>query len=266
MRLFLRTKNYLEEKLSIHCWNLVLYLGWSDIKLRYRRSVLGPWWLTISMAINIGIIGLIFGKIFNISLDYYLPYVAIGIVLWNFIVSCITEGCLSFISADAIIKQLPIPLKTHILRVFWRNIVILGHSLLILPFIAIFTQSSLNWNLLYLMPGLIIFLINILWAITLLSILCTRYRDLPQITSSILQVFFYVTPIMWMPQLLESKKYVAILEVNPLFHLFQIVRNPLLGESVPQKSWAISISLALVGLIVSQFLYLRYKKRIAFWL
>lgn len=265
MRLFLRLINYL-KKISIYRWDLVLSLGWSDIRLRYRRSILGPWWLTIGMAINIGIIGLIFGKIFNISLSYYFPYVAIGIVLWSFIVGCITEGCLSFISADAIIKQLPIPLKVHILRVFWRNIVILGHSLLILPIVLIFAQSNFNWNLLYIIPGLIIFLINILWIITLLSILCTRYRDLPQIVSSIVQVFFYVTPIMWVPQMLESQKYLTVLEFNPLFHLVQIVRNPLLGEQIPQVSWVISICLAFTGLIISQFLYLRYRKRIAFWL
>jgi ABC-type polysaccharide/polyol phosphate export permease len=265
MRLFLRLRNYLKF-FSLHRWDLVLSLGWSDIRLRYRRSILGPWWLTIGMAINIGIIGLIFGKIFNISLSYYFPYVAIGIVLWNFIVGCITEGCLSFISADAIIKQLPIPLKVHILRVFWRNIVILGHSFLILPIVLIFSQSNLNWNILYIVPSLIIFFINILWIIILLSILCTRYRDLPQIVSSAVQVFFYVTPIMWVPQMLESKKYLFVLEFNPLFHLIQIVRNPLLGEQIPQASWVISICLAFVGLIISQFLYLRYRKRIAFWL
>ena len=257
--------NYL-AKFSFHHLDLLLSLGWSDIRLRYRRSILGPWWLTIGMAINITIIGLIFGKIFNISVGYYLPYVAIGIVLWNFIVGCISEGCLSFISADAIIKQLPIPLQIHIFRVFWRNIVILGHSLLILPVVMIFSEYNLSWNLLYIIPGILIFLANILWVITILGILCTRYRDLPQIVSSILQVFFYVTPIIWLPQLLESKKYMSVLEINPLYHLIQIVRNPLLGEAIPQASWVISISLALFGLIASHLLFLRYKKRIAFWL
>jgi ABC-type polysaccharide/polyol phosphate export permease len=265
MSLHLKFRKYL-EKFSIHNLDLIISLGWSDIRLRYRRSILGPWWLTIGMAINIVIIGLIFGKIFNVSLGYYLPYVAIGIVLWNFIVGCITEGCLSFISADAIIKQLPIPLLTHILRVFWRNIVILGHSLLILPFVFFFAGSNLSWNILYAIPGIIILLINILWIIISLSILSTRYRDLPQIITSILQVFFYVTPIMWMPELLESKKYLAILNFNPLFHLIQIVRNPLLGQHVPQESWVISIAFVFVGTIASQFLYSRYSKRIAFWL
>ncbi len=241
-------------------------MGWSDIRLRYRRSILGPWWLTIGMAINILIISLIFGKIFNISLGYYLPHVAIGIILWNFIVGCISEGCLSFISADAIIKQLPIPLQIHIFRVFWRNIVILGHSLLILPAVMIFSEYNTSWNLLYVVPGILIFLINILWVITILSILCTRYRDLPQIVSSILQVFFYVTPIMWLPQLLESRKYMSVLEFNPMFHLIQIVRNPLLGEAIPKASWLVTIFLALFGVIFSQILFLRYKKRIAFWL
>jgi len=261
----LRSLSYL-EKLSINHLYLVISLGLSDIRLRYRRSILGPWWLTIGMAINIGVISLIFGKIFNVPLSYFIPFVSIGIILWNFIVGCINDGCLCFISAEAIIKQLPIPLNVHIFRVFWRNIIILGHSLLILPVVMILAQSNISWGLLYVIPGIVIFLINILWVITLISILSTRYRDLPQIVSSILQVLFYVTPIMWLPQMLDSKMYTFVLQFNPIFHLIQIVRNPLIGEKIPQDSWIISLTIAFIGLLASHFFYGRYKKRIAFWL
>jgi ABC-type polysaccharide/polyol phosphate export permease len=250
----------------IHYMNLVKILGWFDIKLRYRRSILGPLWLTISMAITIGTISLIFGTIFNLPLKQFVPYVTIGIILWNFLVGVVTEGCMCFVSAEALIKQLSIPIEVHVLRVVWRNIIILGHNLLILPIVLLLTGSEFGWSGLNSIIGIFLFLINVTWFVALLGVLCTRYRDLPQIISSLLQILFYVTPIMWMPQLFSSNKYLALLELNPLLHLIQIVRCPLIGENVPLVSWIISGSLAICGCALTTIFYSRYKKRIAYWL
>ncbi len=250
----------------IHYIDLVKTLGWLDIKLRYRRSILGPLWLSISMAITIGAISLIFGSIFNVSLKQFVPYVTIGIILWNFVVGVVTEGCICFISAEPLIKQLPIPVEVHVLRVVWRNTIILGHNLIMLPVVLLLTESGFGWGGLISILGIFLFIVNVTWIVALLGILCTRYRDLPQIVSSLLQIFFYVTPIMWMPQLFFSNKYLALLEINPLLHLIQIVRCPLIGESVPLASWIISGFLAICGCAITTVFYSRYKKRIAYWL
>src|SRR5690606_38293826 len=95
---------------AIREYSLVGMLGWQDVRQRYRRSVLGPFWLTISMGIMIFTIGVVFGHIFKTPMQEFLPFLAIGLILWGFISSVITEGCMGFIAAEGIIKQLPIPL------------------------------------------------------------------------------------------------------------------------------------------------------------
>jgi hypothetical protein len=93
---------------------LVAMLGWQDIRQRYRRSAIGPFWLTISMGVLIGSIGLVFGNIFRSPLDKFLPFLTIGIVFWNFITNVVSEGCTAFILSEGIIKQMPMPLFVHI--------------------------------------------------------------------------------------------------------------------------------------------------------
>src|SRR6476620_2056681 len=104
---------------AITKYSLVGMLGWQDVRQRYRRSAVGPFWLTISMGVMIGTIGLVFGQIFNSPMKDFLPFLAAGMILWSFISTCVLEGCTSLIAAESIIKQLPIPLFVHILRTIW---------------------------------------------------------------------------------------------------------------------------------------------------
>lgn len=250
---------------SIQRIGLVSVLGVQDVKQRYRRSTLGPFWLTISMGVMIATIGLVFGQLFRTPMDEYLPYLSIGIILWGFISTTISEGCLGFISAEGIIKQLPIPLFVHILRVIWRNLLILGHNSLILPIVYIVVHKMPSYLIFLAIPGIFLVALNILWITLLLAVVCARYRDLPQIVASIFQVIFYLTPIVWMPSSLPDRVDVEFLSFNPFFNLIEIVRGPLLGVMPPLSSWIISIFMALAGWILSLLIYGRYKARIAFW-
>ncbi len=116
-------------------FSLASLLGWQDVRQRYRRSALGPFWLTISMGVMIATIGIVFGQIFKSPMKEFLPFLSVGIILWGFISSVVTEGCAGFIAAEGIIKQLPIPLFVHILRMIWRNVIILGNNIVIVPLI-----------------------------------------------------------------------------------------------------------------------------------
>ncbi|WP_413741248.1 ABC transporter permease [Sodalis sp. RH15] len=247
-------------------YSLAGMLGWQDVRQRYRRSSLGPFWLTISMGVMIGTIGLVFGGIFATPMADFFPFLSIGLILWGFISSVLTEGCTGFIGAENIIKQLPIPLFVHILRMMWRNILILGHNILILPLVFIFVGKPLHLISLFSILGMFLVLINLLWIALVLSIVCARYRDLPQMIISVLQVVFYITPIMWMPTLLPKRIGLQILNYNPLYHLIEIVRAPLLGELPTMTNWVASILFAVVGWFVALVIYGRYKRRIAYWL
>jgi ABC-type polysaccharide/polyol phosphate export permease len=246
--------------------DLVGMLGWQDIRRRYRRSGLGPFWITISIAVMIGVIGVVFGQIFKSSITDYLPFLTIGMILWNFMSSVITEGCNCFISAEGIIKQLPIPLFVHILRMIWRCFLILLHSLPIYPLVLLVIGKPLSWIALLSIPGFMLVIINLAWIALLLAICCARYRDLPEIITNLQQIIFYLTPIMWMPKLLPERAGLYLLDLNPVYHFLQLTRAPLLGDLPSINSWLVGVTMALIGWIITLGIFNRYKYSIVYWL
>jgi ABC-type polysaccharide/polyol phosphate export permease len=247
-------------------YSLVGMLGWQDVRQRYRRSAVGPFWLTISMGVMIGTIGLVFGQIFNSPMTEYLPFLAAGMILWGFISSIVTEGCTCFIAAEGIIRQLPIPLFVHILRMIWRNVLILGHNIVIFPIVLLAVEKPLSLTALISIPGFFLVVVNLTWIALILGVICARYRDLAQIVGSLLQVIFYLTPVMWMPSLLPQRTGLYLLNLNPVYHLFEIVRSPLFGQMPTAMNWEVSLSLAVIGWVMTLAVYGRYKRRIAYWL
>ncbi|CAI8751916.1 ABC transporter permease [Methylocaldum szegediense] len=247
-------------------YSLVGMLGWQDVRQRYRRSFLGPFWLTVSMAVMIGTIGVVFGQIFSSPMTEFLPFLAAGIIFWGFMSSIINEGCTSFISAEAIIKQLPFPLFVHILRMVWRNILLLAHNFVIFPLALLVVGKPLNWLALISIPGFLLVIINLTWVALILSVLCTRYRDLPQMVGNLLQVLFYLTPVIWMPTLLPKRAGLFFLDANPAYHLLELIRSPLLGQMPSLTNWVVSLALAFAGWSIALAIYGRFKCRIAYWL
>lgn len=247
--------------------HLVGMLGWQDVRQRYRRSVLGPFWLTISMGVMIGTIGVVFGQIFNSPLTEFLPFLAVGMILWAFISSVILEGCECFIASESIIKQLPIPLFVHVLRMVWRNALILAHNIVIFPLVLWAVGRPIGWLALLSIPGFLLAVANLTWVALLLGVLCARYRDLSQIVASLLQVLFYLTPIMWMPSSLPRHTTAHyLMDLNPVYHILSVVRSPLLNEWPSQSDWNVSMALCVLGWVATIALYGRYKRRVAYWL
>ncbi len=245
---------------------LAAMLGWQDVRQAYRRSVVGPFWITGGMAIQIATMGIVFSLIFKSDIQNYFPFLATSIIIWGFMSSVISEGCQSFIAGESIIKQLNIPLYVHVVRVVWKNIITFGHNLVILPLIFLVIWHGVSWQLLLVLPGLAILIINLTWLATVLGALSARYRDLPQIVASLLTVTFYVTPVMWYPTLIGNNQVAhLLLGLNPFYHLLQIVRLPILGQLPTFENWSLSIVFALSGLIMAKLLMARVQKKIAYW-
>lgn len=241
-------------------------LGWQDIRQRYRRSKLGPFWLTISMGVMISIMGIVFGQVLNSPMEDYFPFLATGLILWTFFSTSVMEGSTSFIDAQGMIRQLNLPLSLYPIRVIWRNIVICGHNIVILPFVFLVVGKGITWDIFWLLPGFVVFSWNMLWLSLLLGTFCARFRDMPQIVNSLMQVFFYVTPIIWMPNSLNPRSANLLVDPNPVYHLVQLVRAPILGSSPTMLNWLISIIMAILGTCLTLWFFGKYKKRIAYWL
>lgn len=251
---------------SLKAVRLPLFLAWADIRQRYRRSALGPFWITISTGVMICCIGVIFGNLFKAPMKDFLPFLTVGLILWAFFSSVIVESTQVFVNSEAIIRQLPIPLYTHIVRMIGRNVIILFHNILIIPLVCIAVQHPVNMNLLWVIPAVIIFVLNMSWLALVLGIVCTRFRDMSQIVASILQVLFYITPIIWMPSLLPAKTENMVLAPNPLYHLMEIVRAPILGSTPSLINWTVSLLLFATGSFFAVLAFNYFRNKIVYWL
>lgn len=249
---------------GIRLWPLWSALGWLDIRQRYRRSKIGPFWLTISMGVMIGAIGNVYGNMFKAGASNYLPHVAIGFVVWGFISGLANDGCNAFIEAHASIKQLRLPLSVYVYRVGWRNFIIFGHNFLIILVVAFIYDIKPDWTTLLALPAVATLLIDGLVAGLLLGLLSARFRDIPQIVAAIMQLFFFLTPIIWQPDSLSSRQFV--LRFNPFFYAVEIVRQPLLGALPPLFYWIVSLTLSFVFVIAALVMYACFRRRIPYWL
>jgi lipopolysaccharide transport system permease protein len=246
--------------------DLALTFGWHDVTQRYRRSRVGAFWLTINMGVLIGTIGLVFGTLFRTPMNEFLPYVTIGLVIWGFLQTTINEGCEGFVASEGIILQVRMPLFTHLLRVLYRNLGILGHNVLILPIVFLTFLRPVGWSALLAIPGLALLVLNAAWIILVLAVVCARFRDMTQVMQNVMQVFFYFTPIIWNAETLPARVGSTLVLVNPLFHLLTVVRAPLLGATVGLESWAVAVGMAVVGWAFALPFYGRYRQRVPYWL
>ncbi|APY14913.1 ABC transporter permease [Brucella sp. 09RB8910] len=245
---------------------VALIFGWQDVAQRYRRSRLGAFWLTLNMAVFIGAVGFIFGTIFQSDMSEFLPYLCVGVITWGFISTSLSEGCTAFISSEGIILQVRMPLFTHVIRTLWRNIIIFGHNIVIFPIVLLIVGKGVNVNIIYVIPGFILLCINLTWIMLILAVMCTRYRDMTQVVSNILQVMFYATPIMWMVKVLPSHVSRWFIELNPFFHLIELVRSPLFSVAPAELNWLVSILMAIFGWSIAIGFFGKYRWRVPYWL
>lgn len=247
-------------------YHLFMTLGWQDVATRYRRSRVGAFWLTINMIVMITVLGAVFGTLFRAPIDEFLPSLSIGIIVWGLMSGLVNEGCGSFISAQDTILQVRMPLFTHVLRILWRNIIITGHNLLIIPILFTVFSKSLSAIAFWSILGLFLLLINVCWMMLIFSIICTRFRDLIQIIQNAMQVLFYATPIIWSVEMLQQRFALVFLNLNPFYHLLSIVRDPLLGIEPSAISWIVAVFMAVFGWAFALVFFNRYRKRIPYWL
>jgi lipopolysaccharide transport system permease protein len=246
-------------------FGLALSLGWQDVKQSYRRSSIGPFWLTAGMAIQITTIGLVFGLIFGSPLEDFLPFLAVSLILWSFISSSISGGAMAFVAGESIIKQLSISQGVHVLRVLWSNIITMGHNMVIIPIVFLVFLKPPTANLALLVPGFALnsaFLFSVGYVLGLIT---ARFRDVQQIVSSLLTVIFYLTPVIWQPSLIPAGTAHLLLGLNPFYHFLQIIRLPILGQPPTLENWVLAIAMSLFAGILAYFAAKKFKNRLAYW-
>lgn len=266
------------------------HLGWQDIRQRYRRSALGPFWITLSMGITALGLGLLYSQIFGADISTYVPYITTGFLTWNFIMQSLNQGANTFIKNAGLLKHLPAPLTVYALRTTWRLSIIFLHNFAIYVIvIAVFfgdldqsyrlipgaatVNPGIGWWSLFAIPGLAILLLNGVWVSLLVGIVSTRFRDVPQFIDSISSLLFFMTPIVWSVDSLTAKfgdeaasgPRTWVYEFNPMYHFLQIVRAPLTGGQLSPNSWYVVLIVTAVGWCVTLVVMRNYRARVSYW-
>ncbi|MQA33269.1 galactan export ABC transporter permease subunit Wzm/RfbD [Modestobacter roseus] len=247
------------------------HLGWQDIRQRYRRSLLGPIWITISMAVTAVALGILYAGLFGNEISVQLPYILVGFIVWGFISGCISEGSEVFIANEGLIKHLPSPLSVHVYRLVWRQLLFFGHNLIVYAIMLIIFPQPLTWASLVALPALVLLVVNGAWVALALGMVTTRFRDLTPITQSIVQLMFFLTPIVWIysdllnspdPRIAERAR---LAEFNPFLHFIEIIRQPMLGQDQHIRHWIVVLVITVVGWAATLVVLRRYRSRISYW-
>jgi ABC-type polysaccharide/polyol phosphate export permease len=245
-------------------WEFWGVLGWHDIRQRYRRSTLGPFWLTLSMAFFVFILSIVYSRLFKMEIQAYVPFLVTGFLAWFFINAVINDACNTWNEAGAYLKEMKLPFALFTSRIVWRNFIIFLHNSIVFVGVAIYFQLNPGWNVFWIIPGLFLFLLNAQWVCLLLSIVSARYRDLAPIVGSLTQALFFVTPIVWDSKLIGADS--LIIKLNIVNYFIDLVRAPLLGSMPSMLTWEVVICTTLVGWFFTTLLFVSKYKRLVFWL
>ena len=252
---------------GLSLWRIWLMLAWQDIYLRYRRSIIGPLWITLSMAISVYSMGFLYAHLWHVALNEYFPFLVTGMLSWALIAIMITEGTDVYLLSASLIRQIKLPYTLYVHRMIMRNFMIFGHNLLVMLPIYVFFHQDFKFSLAYFtfLPGLFFLYVNSILYANILGISCARYRDLGQIVKSLIQVMFFMTPIMWKWTILPQQ-YQSYVFLNPFFNFIEIIREPLLGLYPDIRSYIFVGLATVIGIILNALLFARYRARIVYWL
>lgn len=250
-------------KLGISLYRVWTHLGWVEVKQRYRRSVIGPWWISLSMLIFILMMGIVFSRLFKQSLSEYIPFFTAGFLFWTFISSSTIEAAEIFKSNGGFIQQTNLPFSLYVLKHLVRQVICLMHNAAVYLLVCLFFGINPGKVSFLVFPGFLLLLINVFWVCFLLAIICARFRDMVPIISSCVQIAFFITPISWTPRLMDQNP--AILKYNPLVYLLDIVRSPLLGTYPSMTSFIVTSVMAIIGISLAFSLFCKVRTRIAYW-
>ena len=218
------------------------------------------------MSVTIGAIGVVFGTIFGTPMQIFLPYLASGLIMWGLISGILNEGNLAFIAAEGMIKQLPLPKIVYIIRVVWRNLIVSAHNIVIFPIVILIVGGNTNWAILLWPLGVFLAVLALSGLALIFAIVAARYRDLPQIVNAALTVGFYLTPVIWIKESLGNNELVSVIvSLNPLYHILQVARLPLIGEYPSIDNWTWVLIYSGIFWLIGLLMFNRFEKRIAYW-
>lgn len=239
-------------------------LSLHDIGLRYRRTRLGPFWITLSIAMSFTGMGLVFSAIFKNDINQYLPYAAAGMVAWGLIAGLINDSSGVFVHATSLITSMNLPLTGHMFRMIFNNILIFLHNIVAYVVVVVVLQRPVSLDALWLLPALALVVVAIAPVGLVIAMVGARFRDLAPINSSIVQLAFFVTPVFWERNAIATEQ--VWVDWNPFYQLLTLVRSPMMSKPLEPFTWIYVGVLAGINMILAYLIFRFLRHRIYYWL
>lgn len=249
----------------IYAFPLILWRAWVDTKARYKRSILGPYWLSIGTFTFVVGYSILAGLLFQRPLKEFLGYIACGVIAWQFISTSLAEGAKLYVSNEREIGSVRVNYLGLAVKLMLKGLIGFAHSLPVVLVVVFFTDT-INLNTLMVIPGILILVFTLTPIAAALGTLAARYRDLEQLVVMFNQFFFYMTPILWKAEMLGTGYGRWVAYGNPLYYALSIIRMPLMGEPVPIEIWIGAICCMLLSMVLGFSIYARFRQRIPFWI
>jgi ABC-type polysaccharide/polyol phosphate export permease len=248
-------------------WRMWSRFGWLEIQRRYRRTLFGPFWTSFNVAVMVFSMGFLWAALFHQATSRYLPYLTAGIIVWQFLSSCMNEGASTFSANVGLLTTIRLSKTQLIATMVWRNIIVFFHNFLVFLIVMLIWRVPVSWATPLFVPGLLLVALNGCWIAMLLAIVGTRFRDIPQLLGGVVSIMMFLTPIMWSRDTLSRDSAIGyVIDVNPFYHFVEVVRAPMLGQAPGLESWLVSIAAVPIGFGIALHLFSRFRQRITYWL
>jgi ABC-type polysaccharide/polyol phosphate export permease len=241
-------------------------LGWLDVKRRYRRTTIGPFWTSITLLIYVVAVGTVGSALWHQDIYEYVPFLVSGMIAWLFVSTIVTESCTMLISGQALFRNIRFDYSVLAFALVWRNFIVLLHNFIVYFLVVVILKPSLlSLTAILALPGLVLVVVNAVWVSLLLGIICLRFRDVPQLVASIMQIAMLITPLFWPADTLTGLKRFVFVDLNPLYHVLDVIRGPLMGRVPGAISYGVLIAITIGGWWLTYAMFKRFRRRIAYW-
>jgi ABC-type polysaccharide/polyol phosphate export permease len=205
--------------------------------------------------------------LWNQSAETYLPFLTSGLVVWMLISTMLTESCAVFVNGANFVRQIKLNYSILVYALVWRNFIGFLHNLVVYIVVALIfaPHSIISPAILLALPGLFLLLLNGAWIGLLLGLCCLRFRDIQQLVGTVIQIAIFITPIFWPPEVLKGSSRAIFVAYNPLYHLIEVVREPLIGQAPPLSTYCAVLIITVSGWTIAYLAYSRFRKRIPYW-
>lgn len=245
-------------------WRLSYLLGTGEIRRRYARSKLGQFWVTLSTAFTITALGFVWSALWRMQVGDLMLFIAVSLIFWQFISGMLSEAPVVFVSAAPIMHNQGVEHSTFIYSLAIKHVVMLLHSLPILVISLALFGSFSNISLLSALVGIVLLMIFLFGLSYIIAIICLRFRDLTQVVQNSIMVIFFITPVLWKPELMTGDR-AFLLHYNPFAIYLGILQKSFLGGEITRYQWSAATGLAIVAMAVALPIVGWARKRLIYW-